>query len=267
MYMKTRKLILCVLTLVMMLTACSIKEHKYNYNNLMNEQDVNELHDLFALNSVPAEDINILFDFIRVYNNAGYAQEYLQGSWKSANAQENIYDYPTAIDTYMENPFDDLSCREAAFIAYNSFLKMADDYESEILKENSSLFDGLAILNLVKDTAFYTHYEALFSSFTSEAPISDAVADNWRTMGIEFNGDNIHLVSLWGQKDGKIINMHCGLFLQNGDKNYFFEKTDPFMPYQMSIFSSMEDMKVYLLNRENEDIYKDKTVFVDYNPL
>ena len=256
-----------VLTCVVALVGCSNKAQNYKYNNLTNEQSLNEFCEVMTSHSVPSEDIDALLNFVRVYGEESYAEKNLQGDWKTAKTNEHLYDYDEAITSYSDSPFDDLSCREAAFIIYNSFIKVPDNFEVDINKDDSPLFSDLAILDLQKSQMYYDCYEVLFCPFESEESVTDAVVKYWKSHNIEFKGEDVHLVTLFGKKDGKTINIHCGVLFENEDGTYFFEKTDPLMPYQISVFESFEDIKYYLINRPGEDDYKDKTVFIDYKVI
>lgn len=236
--MKCRYLLSVFLLLAIFLSACSLNGRKYSYNNLTSEQSITEFCEVLSSHAVPSEDIDRLIGYIRAYSKESYAEKELQGSWKKATITESLYDYTEAINCYQSSPFEDINCRKAAFLMYHSFLKTPDfpvgDSEME---------------------------EALFATFDSGQSVDDAVKGYWKSQNIEFAGSDIHLVSLWGKKNGEITNLHCGVLLENEGNTYFFEKVDPIMPYQISIFGSTEDMKAYLLNRTKE--YEDITVFLD----
>lgn len=261
--MKKLIALLLMLTSLLAMAGCSSKGRDYSYNNLTSEQCMNELNEVLALHDVPYEDIDALISFVCAYNKESYAEKSLQGGWKIAKTTEHLYDYNEAITAYTEAPFEDLSCREAAFIIYNSFIKVPDDFTVDIKQEESPLFSDLAILSQQRELSYYDKYESLFCSIESEESVSNAVVSYWKQQNIEFEGNGIQLVTLWGKKDGKIINIHCGVLLEDEKCTYFFEKTDPVMPYQISIFDSSEDIKSYLINRPGENEYDDKTVLVD----
>lgn len=249
------------------LTGCSNKGHNYRYNSLASKKNINEFCDILTSSSVPAEDVNTILNFILIYSKESYAVKNLQGDWKNAKTKEHLYDYNEAITAYPDSKFNDLSCREAAYIIYNSFMSISNNFEAEINKNDSPLFSNLSMLNLERESLFYDCYEVLFCPFESKENVSDAVIDYWEEHGIKFESDDIHLVTLFGKKDEQIINIYCDVLLEYENSTYFFEKTDPVMPYQISVFESTKDMKTYLINRPGEDDYKDKTVFLGFKPL
>lgn len=254
--MKCKNLLFVFLLSAIFLSACSYKGKNYSYNNLTSEQCINEFYEVLSSHAVPSEDIDSLINFVRAYSKESYAEKNLQGNWKTATITEHLYDYAEAIDSYEKSPFEDLSCREAAFLMFNSFLNTPDFSMRDIKMKEAS-----PISSLKKDQSYYACYEVLFGTFDSEQSVADAVKSYWESQNIEFEGNDIHLVSLWGKKNGKITNLHCGVLLENENNTYFFEKIDPIMPYQISIFDSTEDMKTYLLNRTEE--FENMTVFID----
>lgn len=234
--MKWKTLLLVFLLSAIFLCACSNKGQNYSYNNLTSEQSINEFCEILSSHAVPSEDIDSLINFIRAYSKERYAGK-LQGNWKDAKITEYLYDYTEAIDSYDKSPFEDMNCREAAFLIFHSFLSTPDFSVRDI------------------------DMEEVFDTIESEQSVADAVKHYWKSQNIEFEGGDIHLVSLWAKKNGEITNLHCGVLLENESNTYFFEKVDPIMPYQLSSFDSTGDMKAYLLNRTKE--YENMTVFVD----
>lgn len=239
---KCKKILFMSLLPVIFLSACSFQGKKYSYNNLTNEQSITELYEALSSHAVPSEDTDSLIGFVRAYSRGRYAENNLQGSWKNATIKETLYDYTKAINSYGESPFEDLNCREAAFLVFHSFLKAPDSSVKDVTME-----------------------EIFFGTFDAGQSVADAVKGYWKSQNIEFAGSDIHLVSLWGKKDDEITNLHCGVLLENEGKPYLLEKVDPILPYQLSIFDAAEDIKAYLLNRTDE--YEDMTVFVDDEPI
>lgn len=264
-----KKLIIAFIMIfsLLVMIGCSDNGQDYNYNNLTNESCMNEFHEILSTHAVPAEDMETLINFVHTYNKGSYAEKNLQGDWRKAKNKQHLYDYDEAITSYSAAPFDDLNCREAAFILYHSFINVSDDFPGEINKSRSPLFSDLAILGLQREQLFYDLYEVLFCPFESDMPVSEAVVNYWKSQNIAFEGKDIHLVTLFGKTEGETINIHCGILLESENGLYFFEKFDPLMPYQISAFESTEAMKTYIINRPGEDDYEDKTVFVDDKAL
>lgn len=250
-----RKFFLSILLLLMIFAfACGAEGAGYSYTNLTSEEVVDELCGLLSSHSVPAADIDIISGFVRAYGKESYAEKSLKSGWSAALILDRLYDYNEAINFYQESPFEDLSCREAAFVIYNSFLDMPESSAGDVETTEK-------IPSLGKDLSYYARYEILFGTFNSEKPVADAVKGYWKSKEIEFNGGSVRLVTLWGKENGEVTNLHCGVLIEDEEKLWFFEKTDPIMPYQLSTFDSVQDMKAYLLNRTED--YEDMTVLAD----
>jgi len=249
-----------VLFLIIFMSSCSGQNQEYNYNNVTSEQGIGELKELLSNADVPAEDIDNIIYFIAIYSKGDYAINHLRGDWAKATITKDIYNYTTAIDLFTNNEFEDLNCRRAALIIFNSFITTTTTLiETENIKEEYQFYGGY------KYESEYLKYAALFASFPLDESVADSVKNNWRSKDVVFTGDKIQLVSLWGKTKTEIENIHCGILINNDENIYFFEKTDPILPYQLSIFQSTDDLKKYLLSRTNE--FNDMTVFVDNEAL
>lgn len=233
----------------------------------MDEQSRSELKTFLSVNGISMEDVDTLLGFVCTYAESSYARNCLQADWMKSTTKTHLYNYDEAITSYLEAPFEDLSCREAAFIVCSSAIDGSLS-ESVIQKGKSALFPDLAIIGLKKEQTWYDCYDALFCPFESSVPVSNAVVDHWKEQGITFAGKNVHLVAFFGRaEDGTVTNIHCGVLLEGENHTYLFEKIDPLMPCQLSLFESVEDIKTYYVNRPGEDGYKEKTVFVDYKMI
>ncbi len=103
-------------------------------------------------------------------------------------------------------------------------------------------------------------YEVLFGTITSDEAISDAVQARLKSVDASFS-DSVQLVSLRGNNGNQIMHLHCGLLFQHSELIYFFEKTDPMLPFQLSLFPSTDMLKEYLLNRT--DSFDNLVVFIN----
>ena len=65
--------------------------------------------------------------------------------------------------------------------------------------------------------------------------------------------------------DGTVFNHHAGLMFEEEEGVIFFEKTDPILPFQLSRFASIDEMKSYLLGREG--VSRQNAVFIDDRPF
>lgn len=94
-----------------------------------------------------------------------------------------------------------------------------------------------------------------------EGTVEDTVLQAWQGNGAVFGGGSVHLVSLWSVEDESVFNYHAGIMFEEDEGVLFFEKTDPILPFQLSRFASVDEMKAYLLGREG--ISEQYAVLVD----
>gem|GEM_PF-3021654 len=227
-----------------------IKSTPYQYTNLVTTDSIDEFKTILQDTGVPQEDIEAVLEYIQIYHNEATTAGYLSQGWSSASIEKDLYDYSSVINAYTLNPFKDINCRQAAYLIYHSFFETKE--KVELPQQNTEL--SALNLNINENSS---KYETLFGSIASDKPLHEVLTEHWNATGSTFH-DTIQLVSLWGRKDGHIIHMHCGILIQINDQNFFFEKTDPLLPYQFSRFTSTDTLNEYLLKRSDE--YDDMTV-------
>jgi hypothetical protein len=236
---------------IFLLTSCSSPQ--YQYNTLTTDNSINNLSEILVTANVPEEDVETIINYIELYCTGIYANDSLNSGWQTTNVLKELYDYTAAINSYAEQEFDDLNCRQAAFILYHSFFSSAETNEPEILDECRQLPQNMR--------SEQSNYTVLFGSLPLIDTVERTVLNYWEENDAVFAREQIQLVSLWGAKEEIIHNLHAGILINKDDKIYFFEKTDPMTPYQLSIFETTDDLRNYLLNRTDE--FSDMTVLID----
>lgn len=255
--MKNRlRLFIVILLLFIFMSSCS-DQKKYSYINVTDERGISELKELLSNAEVPSDDIDTLIGYVTKYSNGTYASSISQDDWKMVSITKPQYDYTSAINAFTSNPFNDLNCRQAVFLIYHSFYTTSsaeDNAEKDEYKEISHILDNEG-----------SKYSSLFPDLPLKSSVKDSVLNYWKDKNAIFSGGDVHLVSMWGEMEGNIEILHCGILIHENNDIIFFEKTDPMLPYQLSKFNSANDLKKYLLNRT--DKFNDMTVFVDNEAL
>lgn len=100
-----------------------------------------------------------------------------------------------------------------------------------------------------------------FGRIQMDGTVESTVLNAWQGGGAAFGEGSVHLVSLWGVEDGVVFNYHAGLMFEEEEGVIFFEKTDPILPFQLSRFASIDEMKSYLSGREG--VSDQNAIFID----
>lgn len=173
----------------LLLSLASCGRAGYQYNNLISEEDMTEFSEIMASAGIPDQDAEAVLEYVSIYSGGAFSKKALVKGWqKTTKSYQEIYDYTDAINQYTQQEFEDINCRQAAFMLYHSF----------------------------------------FQAQETEGP-----------------GERQEVRKLFEEDEGVL----------------FFEKTDPILPFQLSRFASVDEMKEYLLGREG--VSEQHAVFVD----
>lgn len=238
----------------LLLSLASCGRAGYQYNNLISEEDRKEFSEIMVSAGIPDRDAGAVLEYVSIYSDGGFSKNSLVSGWQqTAKSYQKIYDYTNAINRYTEQEFADINCRQTAFMLYHSFFQ---SQESESLNENQ---ESRKLPEYLEEEAY--KYDILFGRIQMEGTVESTVLNAWRENGAVFGAGSAHLVSLWGVEDGMVFNYHAGVMFEEEDGVLFFEKTDPILPFQLSRFTSIDEMKAYLLGREG--ISDQNAVFID----
>lgn len=254
----TRAAMAAMTGILLLLSFVSCGRADYQYNNLISEEDRTEFSEIMASAGIPDLDARAILEYVNVYSNGDYSKEALVSGWQqTTRSYQKIYDYTKAINKFTRREFEDINCRQAAFMLYHSFFQAQEPENPVEQKESRELPEYL------KEEAY--KYEILFGRIQMDGTVESTVLNAWRGGGAAFGEGSAHLVSLWGVEDGTVFNHHAGLMFEEEEGVIFFEKTDPILPFQLSRFASIDEMKSYLLGREG--VSRQNAVFIDDRPF
>lgn len=246
------KVIIITISILLLLTSCG--RTSYQYNNLTSGEDIKEFIDIMVSAEVPDKDIEAVLEYIETYSDSEYSENAIINGWQQTTKDyQELYDYTDAINAYTSKEFEDINCRQAAFIIYHSFFCASEPENQNLQRESLELPEFL-------NEELY-NYEILFSRIPMGETVADTVLNFWRDNGAVFEKASVHLVSIWGNSDGEVLNYHAGIMIEEEAGIVFFEKTDPIMPFQLSRFASLDELKAHLLSRDGID--GTPTIFLD----
>lgn len=249
-----RAVIAAMISIFLMLSFASCGRAGYQYNNLISEEDMTEFSEIMVSAGIPDRDAEAVLEYVRIYSDGEFSKKALVNGWQQTKkSYQKIYDYADAINKYTGQEFEDINCRQAAFLLYHSFFQAQEPESLNMQRESQELSEFLG-------EEIYK-YDILFGRIPMEETVESTVLNAWRDGGAVFGDASVHLVSLWGVEDGEVFNYHAGVMLEEEEGIIFFEKTDPILPFQLSRFASVDEMKAYLLGREG--VSGQNAVFVD----
>lgn len=246
------KVIMTAVSISLLLASCG--KTSYRYNNLTSDEDMQEFFEIMVSAKVPNSDVEAILEYIENYRNGEYSKKLPNNGWRQTTKNyQDLYDYTDAINDYTMQDFEDVNCRQAAFIIYHSFFQASETEKLNLQQESQELPEYLK-------EEFYK-YEILFSRIPMGETVADTVLNFWQNSGVVFEDASVHLISMWGAEDGEVINYHTGIMLTAEDGVLFFEKNDPLLPFQLSRFASVDEIKAHLLSRTG--VKESTTIFLD----
>lgn len=230
------------------------------YSNLMSEGVQEEVKERLLQAGINDENVNIFLEWVNAYNTQVEEKDILKGEYGLSDSAEINYD-----DVYLrldENQDEyytrmDTNCRLTAALLMNDLIEVgiyneeadnylmfdmdAIDYDAkyEMIKENRQKF--VTVFNPVtvqEGTDFASHIEQIQSE--------------WQKRGITFNESaKASLVTLFlhDPYENKRFVGHVGVLVEDEEGFVLVEKYASVLPYQVTKFSSEQEVKTYLLSR------------------
>ena len=235
------------------------------YTNLNGETAKAEVFARLTAAGVPQADVDALSAWVDDYNSVMADCPSFTLEPEFVACQAAAVDYGDYVDMNYawfkageREDFDPL-CRVAAYRLMRSFLSVEhplspDQWqcqtEAQWLYSDYDVFSTYALMDLTEEdqAAHFTLWDPVpVTGCASEAEVGQAVLDRWQDDGIRFSGGQVSLISIWEQSDNCVVNCHTAVLVEDAAGYLLFEKTNPQSPYQATKFSSLEQVKAYML--------------------
>lgn len=243
----------------------STAEKSIVYCNLANEATQKKVTDILKDHGVTGEQTDLLVSWVNDVNDrvsAGTLAEDFQPMG------EKGADYDGLIVTYKDDadgmPLPEANCRLTSYLLLKNQIqtngKKFDD-------DTYLIFDVEAI-----DTyePFYlteeerSNFISLFNwvSVKGASTLDEHIAkiqQAWKDREIQVSGKGISLITVYLHSTFEDVRFvgHTGVLVEDKDGLLFVEKYGPMFPFQATKFNNREELKTYLLNRQ--DLYGDET--------
>lgn len=238
-------------------------------SNMASKEMQDEVKTLLINNNINEENIDRYIKYINDFNERVKDKTLLKEDFVTVDSMSGLYNSIILEDRIAEDGsiLGEINCRLASFELFKEFVST----KGEIQVDNYLIFDIEAIENnpIISFTdEDKKKYINLFNpidigNVKDTNQIVKLIKEelNKREVKIDNQG-NVSLINIYmnDEIENKMFVGHSVVMIENADEYLIIEKFSPMDPFQISKFSSREDVKKYLLSRN--DIYGS-----DINPI
>lgn len=250
-------------------TENQVEKFPVTLSNIASKEMQDEIKTLLINNNINEENADRYIKYINDFNERVKDKTLLKEEFVTVDSMSGLYNSIILEDRIAEDGsiFGEINCRLASFELFKEFVST----KGEIQVDNYLIFDIEAIENnpIISFTdEDKKKYINLFNPIdignvkdTNEIVKLIKEELNKREVKI-YNQGNVSLINIYmnDEIENKMFVGHSVVMIENADEYLIIEKFSPMDPFQISKFSSREDVKKYLLSRN--DIYGS-----DINPI
>ena len=250
-------------------TENQVEKFPVTLSNIASKEMQDEVKTLLINNNINEENADRYIKYINDFNERVKDKTLLKEEFVTVDSMSGLYNSIILEDRIAEDGsiFGEINCRLASFELFKEFVST----KGEIQVDNYLIFDIEAIENnpIISFTdEDKKKYINLFNPIdignvkdTNEIVKLIKEELNKREVKIDNQG-NVSLINIYmnDEIENKMFVGHSVVMIENANEYLIIEKFSPMDPFQISKFSSREDVKKYLLSRN--DIYGS-----DINPI
>ncbi|MBS4957858.1 MAG: DUF4300 family protein [Clostridium sp.] len=250
-------------------TENQVEKFPVTLSNIASKEMQDEIKTLLINNNINEENADRYIKYINDFNERVKDKTLLKEEFVTVDSMSGLYNSIILEDRIAEDGsiFGEINCRLASFELFKEFVST----KGEIQVDNYLIFDIEAIENnpIISFTdEDKKKYINLFNPIdignvkdTNEIVKLIKEELNKREVKIDNQG-NVSLINIYmnDEIENKMFVGHSVVMIENANEYLIIEKFSPMDPFQISKFSSREDVKKYLLSRN--DIYGS-----DINPI
>lgn len=281
--MKKIVALLIVILTMSIFTSCSLQKDatpsgtsgNLVYSNLIDDKSKLVFEDTLNNASIDQIHIDAAICLINDYNDhmtvfkesdKEYMEEddlfaFQNGFTTTENSYINYGDYYFQMKKwYNGRDYEDAYCRTLAFLLMQDRIHIESPLEKDnwgVADEDDFLYGDYAALttnplidlSTDKYSTYFTLFHPVFNVDKND-DFAQQIQRQWDKFGVSFDKGTSSLITIWSaienESDVTIQHSHTGVLIEDIDGLLFIEKTDPLAPYQMTKFSSTEQLKQYL---------------------
>ena len=230
-----------------------------NYSNMVDKEMQEEIKKILIKNNINKDYVEKYFDAVNTYNNM-YSGDLPNTSGFSISEKSQV-PYDTGAFqgkwTELNDKYIDINCRISSLRLFNDFIESEGEFEGDeiyIAMDLSTIEDNPEA-NF--DKASLEKFKKVFAAinvekFGNDQEIANIISNEWDKRGVKFkDNENVTLITGFSKDEEfkEVAIGHVGVAVKNGDEILFIEKYAPAMPYQVTKFKDMEEVRSYMFDR------------------
>ena len=231
-------------------------------SNITNKKMEDEVKTLLINNGINGENVDTYINYINDYNERVEDKSVLKEEFVTVDSINGLYAPVSLKEKILDDgmTLSEINCRLSAFELFKDFVTTKGEIESDnYLMFDIEAIDNNPILDFNKEDK--EKYINLFNPVDigdakDSKRIIELIKDelNKREVKIENNG-KVSLINIYinDEFENKMFVGHSVVMIENDGEYIVLEKFSSIDPFQISKFSNKEDVKKYLLSRN--DIY------------
>lgn len=231
-------------------------------SNIINKKMQDEVRTLFINNNINIENADRYIKYINDFNERVEDKSLLKEDFVTVDSINGLYNSILLKDKTSEDGsvLVEINCRLAAFELFKDFVST----KGEIQQDNYLMFDIEAIKNnpIVSFTdedkkKFINLFNPVdIGNVKDTDKIVELIKQDLNKRGVKIDNEGkVSLINIYinDEIENKMFVGHSVVMIENDDEYLIIEKFSHLNPFQISKFSRREDVKKYLLSRN--DIY------------
>ena len=244
--MKRKKLILCFIGAVLLMTGCGGEASLPVYSNLSEEQ-VREQFETELIQAGAAEtDAQKSMAIVKEYNDTIQNTSLVEEGYASFDMTMPEYDIDAIQDLWMKKNPD--------FIGYNCRITAFGLMKDLITVQDTAALDAGELFTAEEREKFETVFSEIKTDASTDTKKQIGVQrEYWKKAGVTFDEESklslitVYLHSHLDENENSLIAGHAGVLLDTGNEILFFEKISFELPYQLIRFEDRDQLKEYLM--------------------
>lgn len=262
---KKARIVLLILSVCLIGCSKINTEDEILYSNLTDFASQREVADILESHGVSKNQTNTLISWVDDFNSRTESKVLTTGF---KPMKKGVVDYSKVMVEEKESEngylYPEVNCRLTSYLLMKNMIST----NTKKIKDDTILMFDLETINKVEQFELSRREREDYISLFNWIPLDgaktlkeheDAIKNAWADREIKINADGISLVNVYlhSQFDNVRFVGHTGVLVEGKDNLLFVEKYSPLAPFQATKFSDREELKQYLLNRN--DLYGEKT--------
>lgn len=228
-----------------------VTRNTFTYSNLADAESRQTARQLLHEQGVGQESLERFFEQVDIFNAVSY-DGLVESGMKKALAPCFSYDDEAGFSHLDRQQTDErVNCRTAAFLLMRDVIAFTNPSAEAENDKDGQLAQRLFTKQEQKNYNLLYANIAYHDGETSQE-LAAQLQEYWQRAGIVFPSGEIQLVTAYGAATDIFQNYHTAVAVGAEDGVWLIEKADPIHPFQLSHFTSQEQLLSYMKHRVRE---------------